>query len=53
VVAAFAWAFGTAFILFKVIDITFGLRVTEEEELEGVDIAEHAAHAYNDFQVLN
>ncbi|HHL34444.1 MAG TPA: ammonium transporter [Desulfobulbaceae bacterium] len=53
VVAAFAWAFGTAFILFKVIDMTMGLRVTEEEELEGVDIAEHAAHAYNDFQVLN
>ncbi len=53
VVTAFAWAFGTAFILFKVIDMTMGLRVTEEEELEGVDIAEHAAHAYNDFQVLN
>ncbi len=53
VVAAFAWAFGTAFVLFKVIDMTMGLRVTEEEELEGVDIAEHAAHAYNDFQVLN
>ncbi len=53
VVTAFAWAFGTAFILFKVIDMTMGLRVTEEEEIEGVDIAEHAAHAYNDFQVLN
>ncbi len=51
--AAFAWAFGTAFILFTVIKKTMGIRVTEEEELEGVDIAEHAAHAYNDFQVLN
>ncbi|MFP7754770.1 ammonium transporter [Thermodesulfobacteriota bacterium B35] len=51
--AAFAWAFGTAFILFKGIDIIFGLRITEEEELLGVDIAEHAAHAYNDFQTTN
>ncbi len=48
----FIWAFGTAFILFKVIDLTIGLRVTEEEELMGVDIAEHGAHAYNDFQVI-
>ncbi len=53
VLAAFAWAFGCAFILFKVLDMTVGIRVTEEEELEGVDLAEHAAHAYNDFQVLN
>ncbi len=51
--AAFVWAFGTAFILFKAIDIVFGLRITEEEELIGVDIAEHAAHAYNDFQTTN
>jgi ammonia channel protein AmtB len=27
-----------------------GLRITEEEELIGVDIVEHGAHAYNDFQ---
>ncbi|HEB50047.1 MAG TPA: ammonium transporter [Desulfobulbus sp.] len=51
--AAFVWAFGTAFILFKAIDIIFGLRISEEEELIGVDIAEHAAHAYNDFQTTN
>lgn len=49
--AAFVWSFGCAFILFKVIDMTLGLRVTEEEELIGVDISEHGAHAYNDFQV--
>ncbi len=51
--AAFAWSFGTAFILFKVIDMTMGLRVSKEEEMIGVDIAEHGAHAYNDFQTLN
>ncbi len=51
IVAAFVWAFGTAFILFKVIDLTIGLRINEEEELLGIDIVEHGAHAYNDFQI--
>ena len=49
--AAFVWSFGCAFILFKVISMTIGLRVTEEEEIMGVDISEHGAHAYNDFVV--
>ncbi len=49
--SAFLWAFGVAFILFKVVDMTVGLRVSEEEEMIGVDISEHGAHAYNDFQV--
>lgn len=51
--AAFVWAFGTAFILFKVIDMTMGLRITKEEEMIGVDISEHGTHAYNDFQIIN
>ncbi len=49
--AAFVWSFGCAFILFKAIDMTIGLRISEEEELIGVDISEHGAHAYNDFQI--
>lgn len=51
--AAFVWAFGVAFILFKVIDMAHGLRVSEEEEMMGLDVFEHGAHAYNDFQTLN
>ncbi len=51
--ACFVWAFGIALILFKVIDMIVGLRVSQEEELEGVDIIEHGGHAYNDFQVIN
>jgi Amt family ammonium transporter len=51
--AAFAWSFGTAFILFKIIDMTIGLRISKEDEMLGVDITEHGAHAYNDFQTLN
>jgi Amt family ammonium transporter len=50
--AAFIWAFGAAFILFKLIDMTIGLRVSEEDELMGVDIVEHGGHAYNDFQIV-
>ena len=51
--ACFLWVFPTAFILFKVIHATIGLRVTPEEELEGLDYAEHAGNAYPDFEVLS
>jgi len=36
----------TAAIL-KVIDIMVGLRITEEEEVEGMDVALHNERAYN------
>ena len=38
---------GSAFAIFSVVKATMGLRVTEEEELEGLDLAEHGAHAYD------
>ncbi|MEJ2037497.1 MAG: ammonium transporter [Desulfosarcinaceae bacterium] len=47
--SAFAWTFPTAFGLFKLIDVTIGLRVSPEEELEGLDITEHGGIAYPDF----
>ncbi len=47
----FLWAFGTAFILFKIIDKTIGLRVSPEEEREGLDYTEHGGNAYPDFEV--
>lgn len=53
IVACFAWAFTTGFILFKVIDKTMGLRVTAEEEMEGLDFAEHGNIAYPDFSTIN
>ncbi len=49
IVACFAWTFTMAFIMFKVISKTIGLRVTPEEELEGLDFTEHGGHAYPDF----
>jgi Amt family ammonium transporter len=49
VATAFVWTFGTAFVLFKVIALTTGLRVSREEELAGLDITEHGGFAYPDF----
>ena len=51
IVTCFVWTFVTAFILFKLIDKTIGLRVTPEEELEGLDYGEHKGNAYPDFAV--
>jgi ammonium transporter, Amt family len=49
VAVAFVWSFGTCFVLFKLIEKTIGLRVSAEEELEGLDLSEHAANCYPDF----
>ncbi len=46
---AFVWVFGAAFILFKLIALTIGLRVKPEEEMQGLDIGEHGATCYPDF----
>ena len=40
------WALGTGFILFYALKFTMGVRVTEAEELEGVDASEHGLAAY-------
>jgi Amt family ammonium transporter len=47
--ACFVWTFGAAFIMFKLISMTIGLRVSPEEEIEGLDHTEHAGIAYPDF----
>ena len=36
-----------AAIIFGIVKATLGLRVTEEEELEGLDLGEHGMHAYD------
>ena len=43
---AAAWGFGAGFVLFKAIDLSMGLRASEEEELEGLDEPEHGTSAY-------
>jgi Amt family ammonium transporter len=51
IAACFAWTFPLAFILFKLIDKTIGLRVSKEEEMTGLDQTEHGGNAYPDFEV--
>ena len=41
------WSAVVAFIAFKVVDMVVGLRVTEDEEREGLDIASHGETAYS------
>jgi len=45
-VAYMIWAIVLSFIVFSLLKITIGLRVTEEEELKGLDISEHGTIAY-------
>jgi len=45
----FIWVFGTSLIVWAVIKAVMGIRVTEEEEYEGVDLAECGMEAYPEF----
>jgi len=49
--AAFIWAFGLSMALFLVLKATVGLRVSAEEEMEGLDLLEHGNSAYPEFAV--
>ena len=51
VIAVLVWCLVTGFILFYGIKAITGLRVTEEEEQVGLDLEEHGASAYPDFNV--
>jgi Amt family ammonium transporter len=45
----FAWVFGASFIVWFAIKKVIGIRVSEEEEYEGVDISECGLEAYPEF----
>jgi Amt family ammonium transporter len=47
VIATYIFAFGMSFIILKILDWTMGLRVTEEEEIRGLDITQHSEGAYS------
>ena len=42
-----AWAAGTAFVVLYALKKTIGLRVSKEEEVDGLDIHEHKSNVYN------
>jgi Amt family ammonium transporter len=47
VLATVAYSFVLSFIILKIVDATMGLRVSEEEEVEGLDLSQHGERAYN------
>jgi Amt family ammonium transporter len=46
VITVFAFVFAASYIVFGVIKATYGMRVSEEEELAGLDISEHGMYGY-------
>jgi Amt family ammonium transporter len=47
-VVTLAYSFGVSLVIGKVIDLTMGLRVSEEDEDTGLDLSQHAEVAYAD-----
>lgn len=47
----FAWVFGASFVVWLIIKAVFGIRVTEQEEFDGVDVHECGMEAYPEFAV--
>ena len=46
------WGFGISYLFFKILDKTWGLRISPEAELEGLDIPEMGVLAYPDQQMV-
>ena len=46
-------AFPSALLLFLLVRIFLGLRVSREDELKGLDISEHRQEAYSGFQIFD
>jgi Amt family ammonium transporter len=47
--AVLGYSFVATLIIGKIIDLIFGFRITQDEELEGIDLAVHAERAYEIF----
>jgi Amt family ammonium transporter len=47
----FIWVFGISIIVWAALKAVMGIRVTEEEEFEGVDMSECGLEAYPDFTI--
>jgi Amt family ammonium transporter len=41
------WSAVVSYIAYKLVDMIIGLRVSEEDEREGLDISSHGESAYN------
>ncbi len=49
IASIFAWVFGVSLVVWFALKKSFGIRVSEEEEYEGVDISECGLEAYPEF----
>jgi len=47
VLLTIVWSGVVSFVAYKIVDLVIGLRVTEEEEREGLDISSHGETAYH------
>ena len=48
IIVVWAFSFGMTWIIGKLIDVTIGLRVSETEEVVGLDISQHGERAYGE-----
>jgi ammonium transporter, Amt family len=46
IIVVWVFSFGMTWIIGKLIDVTIGLRVSETEEVVGLDISQHGERAY-------
>ncbi len=46
IAATWAFCFTMSFILFKLVDATIGLRISDEDEVRGLDVSEHKEAGY-------
>ena len=47
IVATLLWSGIGSFILYKIVDVVVGLRVSADNEREGLDVSDHGERAYN------
>lgn len=53
IVAVGGYTFVVAMIFWQILKMTIGIRVTAEEEMQGLDISEHGNQAYPDFSLTS
>ena len=46
ILAVMAYSFVITYVLMKLLDLTIGLRITDEEEMMGLDLSQHEENGY-------
>ena len=49
----FVWVFVVSLIVWNILNMIMGVRVSEEDEINGVDISECGVEAYPEFAATN